>query len=50
MSVRYCSQECQKQHWGEGGHKEACPLLWEARERRKGVDARSVMAERLEPS
>ena len=23
MSVRYCSQECQKRHWGEGGHKEA---------------------------
>ena len=21
LSVRYCSQECQKKHWGEGGHK-----------------------------
>ena len=35
-SVRYCSQECQKQHWGEGGHKEACPQLRENRESRKG--------------
>ena len=41
MSVRYCSQECQKRHWGEGGHKAACPQL---RERRKGMKA-----ERLEP-
>ena len=23
-SVWYCSPECQKQHWGEGGHKQAC--------------------------
>ena len=35
-SVLYCSQECQKQHWGEGGHKEACPQLREKRERKKG--------------
>ena len=37
MSVRYCSQECQKKHWGEGGHKAACPQLREKRERRKGM-------------
>ena len=35
-SVRYCTAECQAKHWGEGGHKEACPQLREARERRKG--------------
>ena len=40
LSVRYCSQECQKKHWGEGGHKEACPQLRERRERRKGGGAR----------
>ena len=34
MSVRYCSQECQRKHWGEGGHKAACSQLRE-RERRK---------------
>ena len=38
-SVRYCSQECQKKHWGEGGHKAACPQLREMREGRKGVEA-----------
>ena len=37
MSVRYCSKECQKEHWGEGGHKEACPQLCDKRERRKGM-------------
>ena len=44
MSVRYCSQECQKKHWEEGGHKAACPQLREMREGRKGVEA-----ERQEP-
>ena len=39
MSVRYCSQECQTKHWGEGGHKKACPQLREKRERRKGCGA-----------
>ena len=29
LSVRYCSQECQKKHWGEGGHKELCSQLRE---------------------
>ena len=36
-STRYCSQECQRMHWGEGGHKAACPQLREERERREGV-------------
>ena len=36
MSARYCSLECQRAHWSRGGHKEACPHLREARERRKG--------------
>ena len=39
LSVHYCSQECQKKHWGEGGHKEACPQLREKRERKKGGGA-----------
>ena len=39
LSVRYCSQKCQKMHWGEGGHKAACPQLREKRERRKGGGA-----------
>ena len=34
MSVQYCSPECQRRHWGEGGHKQACPQLREAREAR----------------
>ena len=38
-SVHYCSQEFQKKHWGEGGHKQACPGLQEARERKKGAGA-----------
>ena len=38
-SVWYCLQECQKKHWGRGGHKAACPLLREARERRGGAGA-----------
>ena len=41
LSMHYCSQECQKKHWGEGDHKAACPQLREKRER--------VKAERLEP-
>ena len=44
LSVRYCSQECQRKHWGEGGHKAACPLLREKSERSKGMKA-----ELLEP-
>ena len=36
LSVCYCSQECQRMHWGEGGHKESCPQLQEKRERREG--------------
>ena len=43
--VCYCSQECQKKNWMEGGHKAACPQLREKRERRK-----HVKAERLEPT
>lgn len=26
-SVRYCSDECQKSHWEEGGHKRQCKRL-----------------------
>jgi len=22
---RYCSKECQAQHWKAGGHRDACP-------------------------
>ena len=39
MSARYCSQECQKKHWAEGGHKEACPQLREKREKMTGCGA-----------
>ena len=39
MSVRYCSPDCQRRHWGEGGHKAACPQLRERRERRKEAKA-----------
>ena len=35
MSVYYCSPACQRQHWGEGGHKQACLQLREVREVRK---------------
>ena len=28
-SAQYCSAECQRQHWGEGGHREVCPQLRE---------------------
>ena len=39
LSMRYCSQECQKKHWG------ACSQLREKRERMKGV--KSGQLERL---
>ena len=32
LSVRYCSAACQRRHWGEGGHREACSQLRESRE------------------
>ena len=38
-SVQHCSPECQKKHWGQGGHKAACPQLRETREKRKHVKA-----------
>ena len=44
ISAHYCSPECQKQHWGEGGHKQACLQLQERRERRKGGAAGVVGA------
>ena len=44
-SVRYCSQECQKNHWEEGGHKEACPQLREKREEMKVSSAGDLVAE-----
>jgi MYND finger len=27
MSVRYCSKECQENHWKEGGHRKECSKL-----------------------
>eukprot|EP00798_Chlamydomonas_sp_ICE-L_P007245 gene7245-355_t len=26
-SMRYCTKECQKEHWVSGGHKQECPSL-----------------------
>ena len=37
MSVWYCSAECQKAPWEQGGHKQACTQLRAAREGRKGA-------------
>jgi hypothetical protein len=30
-AVSYCSPECQRRHWKEGGHKQQCPQLAAAR-------------------
>ncbi|PNH08348.1 hypothetical protein TSOC_005070 [Tetrabaena socialis] len=37
-AVRYCGASCQRQHWREGGHKEACAQLKAATEAAKGGD------------
>lgn len=26
-AVRYCSEECQRTHWREGGHRQECKRL-----------------------
>lgn len=41
-----CSKECQKKHWREGGHKEACAALAAKRaEREQGGDGGDAQQE-----
>ncbi|KAK7006766.1 MYND-type domain-containing protein [Favolaschia claudopus] len=37
----YCSRECQKQDWKEGGHREACPSIRQFRQKNYDLSPRS---------
>lgn len=37
-SASYCSRECQRRHWREGGHKLRCAALAAERQRQQQVE------------
>ncbi|KAK7035792.1 MYND-type domain-containing protein [Favolaschia claudopus] len=37
----YCSRECQKQDWKDGGHREACPSIRQFRQKHHDLSPRS---------
>lgn len=43
-SVLYCSRDCQRHHWIEGGHKAACPTLAAKHTQRDGQTAAAAAA------